>query len=127
VAVDRPEESPVSGGGAPAGTRTAVREGAGLNHVLHGELPCHPGKTLDRSPGLKKRRRGELDGGGPVAAAGTRVPANAWLGLINKWLGEVLWCTRQILGAWVREDGDRKRVHEGPIRRPERGGVNGSR
>jgi hypothetical protein len=23
-------------GGAPAGTRTTVREGAGLNHVLHG-------------------------------------------------------------------------------------------
>jgi hypothetical protein len=46
-----------------------------------------------------------------MAAAGTRVPANAWLGLINKRLGEVLWCTRKSLGAWVREDGDRKRVH----------------
>jgi hypothetical protein len=111
VAVDRPEESPASGGGAPAGTRTAVREGAGLNHVLDGELPCDPWKALDRSPGLEKRRRGELDGGGPTAAAGTRVPANAWLGLINKRFGEVLWCTKKSLGAWVREDGDRKRVH----------------
>jgi hypothetical protein len=89
----------------------AVREGAGLNHMLHGELPCDPGKALDRSPSLEKRRRGELDGGGSAAAAGTRVPANVWLGLINKWLGVVLWCTRKSLGAWVREDGDRKRVH----------------
>jgi hypothetical protein len=88
-----------------------VREGAGLNHVLHGELPCDPGKALDMSPGLEKRRRGEFDGSGPAAAAGTRVPANAWLDLINKWLGEVLWCTRKSFGAWVREDGDRKRVH----------------
>jgi hypothetical protein len=79
--------------------------------VLHGELPCDPGKALGRSPGLEKRRRGELDGGGPAAAAGTRVPANVWLDLINKRLGEVLWCTRKSLGAWVREDGDRKRVH----------------
>jgi hypothetical protein len=88
-----------------------VREGAGLNHVLHGELPCDPGKALGRSPGLEKRRRGEFDGGGSAAAAGTRVPANVWLGLINKRLGEVLWCTRKSLGAWVREDGDWKRVH----------------
>jgi hypothetical protein len=28
-----------STGGAPAGTRTTVREGVGLNHVLHEELP----------------------------------------------------------------------------------------
>jgi hypothetical protein len=88
-----------------------VREGAGVNHVLHGELPCDPGKALDRSPGLEKRRRGELDGGSPTAAAGTRVPANAWLGWINKRFGEVFWCTRKSLGAWVREDGDRNRVH----------------
>jgi hypothetical protein len=67
-----------------------VREGAGLNHMLHGELPCDLGKALGRSPGLENRRRGELDGGGPAAAAGTRVPANVWLGLINKQLGEVL-------------------------------------
>jgi hypothetical protein len=26
----------------------------------------------------------KLDGGGPAAAAGTRVPAKVWLGLINK-------------------------------------------
>jgi hypothetical protein len=87
-----------------------VREGPGLNHVQHGELPCDPGKVLVGSPGLEKRRRGELDGGGLAAAAGTRVPANAWLGLINKWIGEVLCCTRKSLGAWVHEDGDRKRV-----------------
>jgi hypothetical protein len=67
-----------------------VREGAGLNHVLHGELPCDLGKALGRSPGLENRRRGELDGGGPAGAAGTRVPANVWLGLINKQLREVL-------------------------------------
>jgi hypothetical protein len=61
-----------------------VREGPWLNHVLHGELPCDPGKALDRSLGLEKRRRSELDGGGPAAAEGTRVPANARLGLHNK-------------------------------------------
>jgi hypothetical protein len=79
-----------SSGGAPAGNWTAVREGPGLNHVLHGELPCDPETVLGRSPGLEKRRRGGLDGGGPAAAAGTRVPAKVWLGLINKRLGEVL-------------------------------------
>jgi hypothetical protein len=67
-----------------------VREGPGLNHVLHGELPYDPVKALGRSPGLEKRRRGELDGGGPAAAAGTLVPAKVWLGSINKRLGEVL-------------------------------------
>jgi hypothetical protein len=79
-----------SSDGALAGTRTAVREGAGLNHVLHGELPCDLGKALGRSPGLENRRRGELDGGGPAAAAETRVPVKVWLGLINKQLGEIL-------------------------------------
>jgi hypothetical protein len=54
------------------------------------ELPCDPEKALGRSPGLEKRRRGELDGGGPAAAAGTRIPAKVWLGSINKRLGEVL-------------------------------------
>jgi hypothetical protein len=70
-----------------------VRERLRLNHMLHGELPCDPEKVLGRSPGLEKRRRSELDGGGPAAAAGTRVPAKVWLGLINKQLREVLWCT----------------------------------
>jgi hypothetical protein len=73
----------------------AVREGPGLNHVLHGKLPCDPEKALGRSLSVEKRQRGELDGGGPATAAGTRVPARGWLGLINKQLGEVLWCTRK--------------------------------
>jgi hypothetical protein len=68
----------------------AVRKRPGLNHVLYGELPCDPEKVLGRSPGLEKFRRSELDGGGPTAAAGTRVPAKVWLGLINKQRGEVL-------------------------------------
>jgi hypothetical protein len=83
-----------------------VREGAGLNNVLHGELPWDLGKALGRSPGLENRRRGELDGGGPAAAAGTRVPAIVLLGLPNKRLREVLWCTEGSLGAWMRENGD---------------------
>jgi hypothetical protein len=81
------------------GTRTTVREGAGLNPVLHGEIPCGIGKTLGRSPGLEDRWRGELDGGGPAAAAETRVPAIVRLSLINKQLGELLGCTRKSLGA----------------------------
>jgi hypothetical protein len=79
-----------SRGDAPTGNWTTVREKPGLNHVLHGELSCDPEKALGRSPGLEKRRRGELDGGGPAAAAGTRIPAKVWLGSINKQLGEVL-------------------------------------
>jgi hypothetical protein len=113
VAVDQPGRSQASGGGAPAGARTAVREGAGLNNVLHGELPWDLGKALGRSPGLENRRRGELDGGGPAAAAGTRVPAIVLLGLPNKRLGEVLWCTEGSLGAWMRENGDWKGAHTG--------------
>jgi hypothetical protein len=74
-----------------------VREGAGLNHVLHEELPCDLGKVLGRSSGLENRRRGELDGGGLAAAAGTRAPAIVWLGLINKRLWEVPGCTRKSL------------------------------
>jgi hypothetical protein len=103
VAVVRPGRSPASGGrgaeaerrqrrrgGAAAGTRTAVRKGAPLNNVLHRELPCGLGKTLGRSPGTEDRRRGELDGGGPTAAAGARAPAIVGLGLINKRLRELL-------------------------------------
>jgi hypothetical protein len=70
-----------------------VRKRPGINHVLHGELPCDLEKVLGRSRGLEKRRRSELAGGGPAAAAGTRVPANGWLGSNNKQLGEVLWYT----------------------------------
>jgi hypothetical protein len=119
VAVDRPGESPASGGGAPAGNWTVVREGPGLNHVLHGELPCDPEKVLGRSPDLEKQRRSELDGGGPAAAAGTRVSVKVWLGLINKRLGEVLRGTEGSLGAWVSRDGDWSGVHTG--------GANGGR
>jgi hypothetical protein len=90
-----------------------VREGAGLNHVLHGELPCDLGEALSGCLGSEDRRRGELGGGGPAAAAGTRVPAIVLLGLLNKRLGEVLWCTRKSLGAWVSEDGDWRGVHNG--------------
>jgi hypothetical protein len=72
-----------------------VRGKPGLNHVRYGELPCDPEKVPGRSQGLEKRRRSELDGGGPAAAAEARAPANGWLGLINTWLGEVLWFTRK--------------------------------
>jgi hypothetical protein len=60
-----------------------MREKPGLNHVLHGELPCDPEKVPGRSQGLEKRRRSELDGGGPAAAAEARALANWWLSLIN--------------------------------------------
>jgi hypothetical protein len=89
VAVVRPEKSPASGG-APAGTRTEVRERTGLNHVLHGELPCDLGKMLGSCLGSEDRRRGEFGGGGPAAAAGARALAIVGLGLINKRLREVL-------------------------------------
>jgi hypothetical protein len=71
-----------------------VKTGAGLKHVLHRKLPCGLGKMLGRSPGSEDRRRGELGGGGPAAAAGTRAPAIVRLGLINKRLGELLGCIR---------------------------------
>jgi hypothetical protein len=89
VAVVRPEKSPASSGGAP-GTRMAARGRTGLNHVLHGEPPCSLGKVLGGCLGSEDRRRGECGGGGPEAAAGARAPVIVWLGLINKWLGEVL-------------------------------------
>jgi hypothetical protein len=72
--------------------------------VLHGELPCDPEKELGRLLGLEKRQRSELDGGGPAAAAGTRVPTKVWLRLINKQLREVLWCTGKGLSSWVHEE-----------------------
>jgi hypothetical protein len=90
---DSGERRQRNSGGAPAGSSTAVREGPGLNHVLHGELPCDPEKVLGRSRGLEKWRRSELDSGGVAAAAGTRAPANGWLSLNNTQLGEVLWYT----------------------------------
>jgi hypothetical protein len=114
VKKDRPGKSPSSGsGGAAAGTHTAVKTGAGLKHVLHGKLPCGLGKTLGRSPGSEDRRRGELGGGGPAAAAGTRAPAIVRLGLINKRLGELLGCTRKGSGACGGEGVDWREVRTG--------------
>jgi hypothetical protein len=60
-----------------------VRGRPGLNHVLYGELPCDPEKVPGRSRGLEKWRRGELDGGGPAAAAETRAPTKGWLSVSN--------------------------------------------
>jgi hypothetical protein len=54
---------------------------------------------LGRSQGAEDRQRGELGGGGPAAAAGTRVPAIVRLVLINKWLRELLGFTRKCLSA----------------------------
>jgi hypothetical protein len=89
---------------------TAVRERLGLNHVLHGEIPCDPEKVPGRSRGLEKRRRNELDDGCPAVAAEARTPANGWLSLINTWLGEVLWFTGKGWSSWVREEIDRSTV-----------------
>jgi hypothetical protein len=80
------------------GTRAAVRKGAALNNVLHRKLPCGLGKMLGRSLDSEDRWRGELDNGGPPAAAEARAPAIVRLGLINKRLGELLWCTRKSSG-----------------------------
>jgi hypothetical protein len=90
-----------------------VKTGAGLKHVLHGKLPCGLGKTLGRSPGSEDRRRGELGGGGPAAAVGTRAPAIVRLGLINKRLGKLLGCTRKGSGACGREGVDWREVRTG--------------
>jgi hypothetical protein len=57
-----------------------VRKGAILNNVLRWELPCGMGKMLGRSPGAEDRRRGELGGGGPAAAAEARAPVSRQLG-----------------------------------------------
>jgi hypothetical protein len=81
------------------GTRTTARGRTGLNHVLHGELPCDLGKMLSGCLGSKDQWRGEFGGGGPAAAAGARAPVIVWLGLINKRFGELLECTRKSLGA----------------------------
>jgi hypothetical protein len=61
-----------------------VKTGTRLNHVLHGKLPCGLGKVLGRCLGSEDRWRGELGGGGPAAAAGTRAPAIVRLDLIDK-------------------------------------------
>jgi hypothetical protein len=77
-------------GSATAGARTAVRKGAVLNNVPHREFPCGLGKMLGRCLGSGDRRRSELVGGGPAAAAGAQTPTIVRLGLINKRLGELL-------------------------------------
>jgi hypothetical protein len=99
-----------------------VKTGAGLNHMLHGKLPCSLGKMLGRRLGSGDQQRGELGGGGPAAAAEARAPAAAaearaleimWLGLINKRLGEILWCTRKGSGACGGEGIDWRVVRTG--------------
>jgi hypothetical protein len=72
-----------------------------------------PRESASGSPDAEDRRRGELDGGGPAAAAGARAPTIVWLGLINKRIGELLLCTRESLGDWVGEDVDGKGVRTG--------------
>jgi hypothetical protein len=67
-----------------------MRERTGLNHVLHGKLPCGVRKMLGGCLGSEDRRRGEFGGGGPAAAARARAQAIERLGLINMRLGEVL-------------------------------------
>jgi hypothetical protein len=69
-----------SRGGAAAEARTAVKIGAWLNNVLHGQLPCVLGKVLGGSLGLEKWRRGELGNGDPAAAAKARAPVSRQLG-----------------------------------------------
>jgi hypothetical protein len=100
-------------GGAAAGTHTTVKTWAGLNHVLHGKLPCGLGKTLGRRLGSKDRRRGELGVGSPAAAAGTRAPAIVRLGLINKRLAELLGCIRKGSGTCGGEGVDWREVRTG--------------
>jgi hypothetical protein len=61
-----------------------VKKRAVLNNVLHRKLPCGLGKMLGWSLDSEDRRRGELDNGGPTAAAEARAPAIVRLSLINK-------------------------------------------
>jgi hypothetical protein len=98
-----------------------------LNNVLHQELPCGLGKMLGRSPGAEDRRRGELDGGGPAAAAGARTPAIVRLGLINTRLGELLGCTRKSIGACGGEGVNGRKVCTGGANGGRRGSVAGAR
>jgi hypothetical protein len=70
---------------------------------------------------------GELGDGGPAAAAGARTPAIARLGLINKWLGELLGCTRKSLGACGGEGVNRREVRTGGANDGRRGSVAGAR
>jgi hypothetical protein len=90
-----------------------VWEKAMLNNVLPRELPCGLGKTLGRSPSAEDRWRGELGGGGPAVAAGARAPTIVGLSLINKRLGELLWCTRKGLGACRGEGVEWREVRTG--------------
>jgi hypothetical protein len=90
-----------------------VKIGSGLNHVLHRKLPCGLGKMLGRRLGSEDRQRGELGGGGLAAAAEARAPAIVRLGLINKQLGELLWCTRKGSGACGGEGVDWRVVRTG--------------
>jgi hypothetical protein len=69
-----------SRGGTAAEARTALKIGAGLNNVLHGQLPCVLGKVLGGSLGSEDRRRSELGNGGPAAAAEARAPASRQFG-----------------------------------------------
>jgi hypothetical protein len=57
-----------------------VTIGAGLNNVLHGQLPCGLGKVLGGSLGLEDRQRGELGNGGPAATAEARASASRKFG-----------------------------------------------
>jgi hypothetical protein len=78
--------------------------------VLHRKLPFGLRKMLGRCLGSEDRRRSELVGGGPAAAAGARAPAIVRLGLINKRLGELLRCTRKSSGACGGEGVDGREV-----------------
>jgi hypothetical protein len=94
-----------------------------LNNVLHRELPCGLGKMLGRCLGSEDRRRSELVGGGPAATAEARAPAIVRLGLINKRLGELLWCTRKSSEACGGEGVNGRKVCTGGANGGRRGSV----